>query len=118
MRSQRNYEKGERQPDAAYLAAFTALGGDVLFLLTGTGDQKMTDKSYRSTTTDMTENSNPVTHSLAAEPLGEYRLNRREKALLENYRGSDEEGRRAMESTASALAHRDGAKKKGRQGGE
>lgn len=118
MRSQRNYEKGERQPDAAYLAAFTALGGDVLFLLTGHGDQKMTYQSYRSTTTDMTENANPVTHSVAAEPLGEYRLNRREQALLENYRGSDEEGRRAMESTASALAHRDGAKKKGRQGGE
>ncbi|WP_231976566.1 helix-turn-helix domain-containing protein [Pseudomonas sihuiensis] len=118
MRSQRNYEKGERQPDAAYLAAFTALGGDVLFLLTGHGDQKMTDQSYRSTATDMTENTNPVTHSVAAEPLGEYRLNRREKALLENYRGSDEEGRRAMESTASALAHRDSAKKKGRQGVE
>lgn len=35
MRSQRNYEKGERQPDAAYLVAFTALGGDVLYVLTG-----------------------------------------------------------------------------------
>lgn len=118
MRSQRNYEKGERQPDAAYLAAFTAIGGDVLYLLTGSGDQNVTTKSYAALTQHMTENANPVTHSVAAEPLIDARLNRREKALLENYRGSDEEGRRAMESTASALAHRDSAKKKGRQGGE
>ncbi|MDE5255644.1 hypothetical protein PYV54_33070 [Pseudomonas aeruginosa] len=65
----------------------------------------------------MTEKINPVTHSVVADPLGEYRLNQREKALIENYRGSDEEGRRAMESTASALAHKDRAKEK-RQGGE
>lgn len=39
MRSQRNYEKGERQPDAAYLAALTALGGDVLYVLTGHGSK-------------------------------------------------------------------------------
>lgn len=44
-------------------------------------------------------------------------LNSRERALLANYRGSDEEGRRAVESTASALAHRDSAKKD-RKGGQ
>lgn len=35
MRSQRNYEKGERQPDAAYLAAIATAGADVLYILTG-----------------------------------------------------------------------------------
>lgn len=35
MRTQRNYEKGDRQPDASYLAALTQTGGDVLFVLTG-----------------------------------------------------------------------------------
>lgn len=30
-----NYESGKRQPDAAYLAAFSALGADVLYILTG-----------------------------------------------------------------------------------
>lgn len=102
MRSQRNYEKGDRQPDAAYLAAFTAIGGDVLFVLTGQGV------------------SRALTHDLAgvADPPAEGPpLNRREQALLANYRGSDEEGRRAVESTASALAHRDSAKKD-RKGGQ
>ncbi|UZT80640.1 helix-turn-helix transcriptional regulator [Ectopseudomonas chengduensis] len=116
--AQINYEKGKRHPDAEYLAAVAAAGVDVLFVLTGQRTPGMTDQPNGATSRYLTENGNPVTHSVAAEPLGEYRLNRREKALLENYRGSDEEGRRAMESTASALAHRDGAKKKGRQGGE
>jgi len=35
MRSQRNYEKGERQPDASYLAAAATAGVDVLYVLTG-----------------------------------------------------------------------------------
>tara|TARA_R110000796_G_scaffold26354_18_gene73316 strand:- start:720 stop:1160 length:441 start_codon:yes stop_codon:yes gene_type:complete len=35
MRSQRNYEKGQRQPDALYLAAVAAAGIDVLYVLTG-----------------------------------------------------------------------------------
>lgn len=34
-RSQRNYESGERSPDAAYLAAFAGLGADVTYVLTG-----------------------------------------------------------------------------------
>ena len=35
MRSQRNYEKGERQPDAAYLAAIAAAGADIQYIVTG-----------------------------------------------------------------------------------
>lgn len=34
-RSQSNYEKGDRQPDAIYLAALAAVGADVLYVLTG-----------------------------------------------------------------------------------
>ncbi len=37
-RSQRNYESGERLPDAAYLAAIAAEGADVLYILTGSHD--------------------------------------------------------------------------------
>lgn len=129
MRSQRNYEKGERQPDAAYLAAFTAIGGDVLYLLTGSGDQNVTTRSYAALTQHMTENANPVTNERGDDgpPLVDQAptagqipampvLTRRERYLLANYRGSDEEGRRAMEATASALAHRDSAKKNGQDG--
>lgn len=34
-RSQRNYETGERQPDALYLARLVELGVDVMYVLTG-----------------------------------------------------------------------------------
>lgn len=34
-RAQRLYEKGERHPDAKYLAAIAAAGADVLYILTG-----------------------------------------------------------------------------------
>ena len=37
-RSQRNYESGERSPDAAYLSALASLGADVRYLLTGQRD--------------------------------------------------------------------------------
>lgn len=116
--SQINWEKGTAAPNATVLAAWAEHGLDVLYVVTGVRGLIVTSESNTQTSAYLTENANPVTHSVAAEPLGEYRLNRREQALLENYRGSDEQGRRAMESTASALAHRDSAKKKGRQGGE
>jgi transcriptional regulator with XRE-family HTH domain len=38
-RAQINYEKGERQPDSAYLAAIAAAGADVLYILTGRRSQ-------------------------------------------------------------------------------
>lgn len=34
-RAQINYEKGERNPDSAYLSAIAAAGADVLYILTG-----------------------------------------------------------------------------------
>lgn len=38
LRSQQNYESGERLPDAAYLTAAAAAGADVLYILTGSHD--------------------------------------------------------------------------------
>ena len=38
MRSQRNYEKGDRFPDAVYLAAIAAVGADVRYIITGERD--------------------------------------------------------------------------------
>lgn len=110
-RAQINYEKDERQPDAAYLSAIAQIGVDVLYVLT---DQRLPNAAL---TPHLTEAENPVTQPLAAESRGAYHLSRREQALLENYRGSDEQGRRAVESTASALAHRDGASQE-RKGGK
>lgn len=111
-----DWEKGVSSPTAAQLESLARVGMDVLYVITGARVQIVTGRSNDSLANHLTEMGNPVTHSLVAEPLGEYRLNLREKALLENYRGSDEQGRRAMESTASALAHRDSAKQKRESG--
>lgn len=119
--AQINWEKGVAAPNATVLSAWATHGLDVLYVVTG-------ERSYRQTSAGlndsgaydqrMTSQSNaPSTAHLAAETPGAYKLNRREQALIENYRGSDELGRRAVEGTASALAHRDSAKEK-RQGGE
>ena len=35
LRSQQNYEKGDRSPDADYLSALAAAGADILYILTG-----------------------------------------------------------------------------------
>lgn len=82
-----DWEKDVSSPTAVQLSALAAHGLDVVYVLTGT-------------------RSAPV-----ADPLTQ-----RERHLIDNYRGSSEEGRRAVESTASALAHRDGAKQTTRGG--
>lgn len=87
MRSQRNYEKGERQPDAAYLAALSAAGADVLYILTG---QRMGGAA-------------------AAAP----ELTREEAALLDNYRHCPPEGQAAIKATSALLAKSKCGKKTG-----
>lgn len=123
------YETGERAPDAAALAAWEKLGVDVLYVITGKG-HIVTDQSNPATSPGLPETTHPVTESKAVTegpPLDDQAatagqipampvLSRRERHLLANYRGSDEEGRRAMEATASALAHRDSAKKNRQEG--
>lgn len=78
--AQFNYEKGERSPDAAYLAKISAIGVDIVYLITG-------------------QRSFPVA------------LNPKEEALLDNYRNSNEAGKKAVETTASAFANADTVKK-------
>lgn len=41
--SQFNYEKGERSPDAAYLAAIAEQGADVLYIVTGERKPQLAD---------------------------------------------------------------------------
>ncbi|MDR5803432.1 helix-turn-helix transcriptional regulator [Caballeronia sp. LZ001] len=75
LRSQQNYEKGERSPDAEYLAALTTVGADVIYVLTG----KRPESSVST-------------------------LSPRAKALLDNYEHSSEEARRAMDQMGGVLA--------------
>ncbi len=90
-RAQINYESGIRCPDGHYFSAIAAAGADVQYILTG----------VRSTAVQ----PQPSTES----------LNRREQALLDNYRHTpDEEGKKAIEQVAliAARADRDGRKKR------
>lgn len=78
MRSQRNYEKGEREPDASYLAALTTTKADVLYILTG----------------QRTGGVPPP--QLAPD----------EAALLDNYRHSPKDQQDILKATSAAFAQR------------
>jgi transcriptional regulator with XRE-family HTH domain len=63
MRSQRNYEKGERSPDAEYLTALAAMGLDVQFVLTGVpADARAKAMWQRAARTTLEADSSPSTH--------------------------------------------------------
>ncbi|MCM2340449.1 helix-turn-helix domain-containing protein [Rhodoferax sp.] len=68
-RSQRNYEAGERFPDAAYLMAIAAAGADVRYILTGSRDGPvpvaLTDDE-RAMLADYREASGPVRRAARA----------------------------------------------------
>jgi len=76
MRSQRNYEKGERQPDAAYLAAMAAARIDMLYVVTGQRSASVTDRSNVSPTRHLTEVANPVTNELGPTEIDEALMRR------------------------------------------
>lgn len=73
-RSQRNYESGERLPDAGYLAELVALGVDVAYVLTG--------------------DRNPAVPALDAA----------EQVLLDSYRRCKPEARQHLIQTAVLLS--------------
>ncbi|WP_036662663.1 helix-turn-helix transcriptional regulator [Pandoraea sp. SD6-2] len=75
LRSQQNYEKGERSPDAQYLASLADTGADVLYVLTG----KRAANAQCS-------------------------ISNRARALLDNYEHSSPEGRSAMDQMGVLLA--------------
>ena len=79
MRSLRNYEKGDRQPDASCLAAMATAGADVLYILTG-------------------QRSGAAVPPPALKP--------EEAALLDNYRHSPEDQQRLLRETSAAFAQR------------
>lgn len=83
------YETGARAPDAAALAVWSGVGVDALFVVTGVRHSKSENVfAFESDS----KNSEPP--SLAP----------REEALLDNYRHSSDEGKRAVEAAASAVA--------------
>jgi transcriptional regulator with XRE-family HTH domain len=90
--SQIDWEKGKSFPNAKVLSAIAAVGADVQYILTG----------LRS-------------HQVAEESPGYAVLDKREAALIENYRHiADEEDKRCVERTALLAAKAD--KKEGTNG--
>lgn len=84
--AQLKYEQGSRMPDAAYLAAVAAHGVDVMYVLTGNRQVV------------------PVTTVGPA-------LSKRERTLVEQFRETNEIGKKAIEATGYALAHPSAGKK-------
>ncbi|MDR8014086.1 helix-turn-helix domain-containing protein [Ectopseudomonas guguanensis] len=79
--SQFNYEKGERSPDAAYLAAVAEKGVDVLYVVTGrrtpeafssfNGDEIDLVEHYRQLPEDERQHTHKMVNALA-EMAGRY----------------------------------------------
>lgn len=86
--SQINWEKGAASPNAAALAAWAAAGLDVLYVVTGQRSQPL-----------------PPAAALPA----------RQRALLDNYEHSDEEGKKVIEGAAVLAAQ---SPKKAARGGQ
>lgn len=84
MRSQRNYEKGERHPDAAYLERLAAIGVDVLYVLTGR--RAPAGNGYAT-----------------AEPGPAGNLSLSELGLIKGWRQLDAKGRQAVLAMMEAL---------------
>lgn len=72
-----NWEAGRQTPNGAYLSAIADHGADVLYILTG-------------------QRSQPIAEVDLLTP--------RQRALLSNYDGSSEEGKKHIEGTASLLS--------------
>ena len=73
-RAQQNYESGLRTPDGDYFSKVAKIGIDVLYVITG-----VRQGEYE-----------PMAHD--------------EAALLDNYRHSSEEGKKAIRATSDSLA--------------
>ena len=78
-RSVQNYMRGDREPNSDAYLKFAQLGININWLLTGDGEM-----------------------FIGGTP--ESILTQQEQALLEDYRESNEQGKEAIEKTASALA--------------
>ena len=107
MRSQRNYEKGERLPDADYFVALVNLGLNVEFLLTG-NPAVLIAQSLRDAQAEIAQFTE-LLYAGKARPeafgIGEPRTpyGDRETVLLGAFAQLDEAGKAAVESMINAL---------------
>lgn len=108
--AQLNYEKGERNPDSAYISAIANHGVDILYLVTGTRTKVHLALAAVKTATEAGMAVEAITgnreDALAAQEsiVSQSILKPDEAALLDNYRNSLPEGKRAISTTSAAFA--------------
>lgn len=112
LRSQQNYEKGLRSPDADYLAALHKQGFDVLYVLTGidaaahgrlaTLEHAIGQAGQRTDSFEETKRLGTALNTQMQAPTA--RVTPRERTLLDNYRAADESGKKLIEGTAALSA--------------
>lgn len=95
-KTQFNYESGERSPDGGYLSDIAKHGADVLYIITG----------MRSMPPVLSVEQEQAGYAVAV-------LNRKELALVDNYRHSSDKGKEAIEKTGTAVEKQIGKKKAG-----
>ena len=99
-----NYESGDRNPDSAFLSKIAAIGADVQYILTGVRAAILHAFATR--------NEHALSEIAEANP-GYQPLNKREAALLDNYRHiTDDEGQRYVEQSALIAARQGQDEKK------
>ena len=120
-RSQVNYEKGDRSPNADYLLAISKAGVDIAYILTGNRLPKAIDDKLAaalSLSVDREPEGGELTNlaleayetvgneagSSVAEPPSPVYLSGRELNLVDNYRRSNGVGKLSLEVSAKALA--------------
>jgi transcriptional regulator with XRE-family HTH domain len=119
-RSQQSYEQDRSSPDAATLVAYAALGVDVQFVLTGTplpGEMSETYKRAAIATLKVIDRDLAESYVRSFPGVEEesgrrrydntpkvYVLSAEESKLIEDYRSSDDDGRKALRQTSAAIA--------------
>lgn len=95
--AQINWEKGVAYPNGAAFEAWAKIGVDILYVITG-----------QKNSVGAVKNDNVVVFESDSETYTERPMEPREEALLDNYRHSSDEGKRAVEAAASAVAQQAG----------
>lgn len=103
---------GRKRVTAELVAKLIPLGVDAMYVLTGIRsastptppepEVKPVTKAYASPKVALKVAEDTGVYDITSQPL-----NKREQALLANYRESDEEGKRTVESTARAFSRHD-----------
>lgn len=100
LRSQRNYEKGERSPDSEYMAALSGQGIDVTYLLTG---NKTLASAIGADIRKAKKNIQQFERDLLGIEVPESAYTSRKIELTKNFDLLDESGKVAIEAMLSAL---------------